>query len=152
MEISSSINQEVVVDKLFRELHSWYGKKFLYMFSNGLPSKQDRDKDDGVINAKRVWARELAKYPLPIIIDALEYAKKRSLEEPPNLPKFLSFCDQARIPDKQQKLTPPKQPMPPHIAKQLRDFVEKGKRGFGLKNSENSGLRRANVLEKKWNI
>lgn len=82
------------VKRVFMMLHGYYGSLFLSKFSTGTVDSSGRDQ--GVANARRVWAHRLRNFDAQTIAAALENCQRQHPEFPPTLPQFVALCDAAR--------------------------------------------------------
>jgi hypothetical protein len=104
------------IDRLFLRFSQMYGKLWLDMWEH-IPM-------DGV---KATWAEDLAGCSADQIRHALDHCKTH-LKFPPTCPEFVALCREFREkPQNVAYLPAPVSRMPPHVAEQLRAFVE-GKR------------------------
>lgn len=104
------------IDRLFMRFSGMYGKHWADMW-DGVPLEQ----------VKAVWAEDLAGCTPEQIRHALDHCKTQ-LKFPPTCPEFVALCRQFRVePQNVPYLPAPVSRMPPHIAEQLKAFVE-GKR------------------------
>jgi hypothetical protein len=104
------------IDRLFMRFSGMYGKHWADLWQ-GIPMEQ----------IKAVWAEDLAGCSAEQIRHALDHCKTH-LKFPPTCPEFVSLCREFRQkPQNVAYLPAPVSRMPPHVAEQLRAFVE-GKR------------------------
>lgn len=92
--------QETSVRNVFQVLHGWYGNLFLSRFITGvvLPEEDENaGEDEGIVNARRMWAFALRTYSGQTIKAALGGVRTAHAEFPPNLPQFEALC-RARMP------------------------------------------------------
>lgn len=82
------------VKRVFMVLHGYYGSLFLSKFSTGMVDSSGRDQ--GVANARRVWAHRLRNFDAQTIATALELCQRQHPEFPPALPQFVALCAAAR--------------------------------------------------------
>ena len=88
------VMQEADVKRVFMVLHGFYGNLFLSKFSTG--ALDDKGEDQGIANARRIWAHGLRSYDGETIKTALSACQTRHPEFPPSLPQFVSLCSAAR--------------------------------------------------------
>jgi hypothetical protein len=82
--------QEADVKRVFMVMHGYYGNLFLSKFSTG--SLDDKGEDQGIANARRIWAHGLKAFDAETIKAALRECQSRHPEYPPSLPQFSSLC------------------------------------------------------------
>lgn len=78
------------VKRVFMVLHGYYGNLFFSKFSTG--SSDGCGGDQGIANARRVWAHGLRDFNDETIKTALRACQQRHLEYPPSLPQFIGLC------------------------------------------------------------
>lgn len=81
---------ETGVKRVFMVLHGFYGNLFLSKFATG---STESGEDQGIANARRVWAHGLRDYDGGTVKAALARCRERHPEFPPSLPQFLQLCD-----------------------------------------------------------
>ena len=76
-----------------------------------------------------MWSDSLGRFDPTDIRHALDSCLSAFPDYPPTLPQFMSLCmdHKRRRAQEATKLAGPKTTMPPHIAKQLREFVERSR-------------------------
>lgn len=77
------------VKNVFKVLHGYYGNLFFTKFSTGV---LDKGEDQGVANARRIWAHGLRDFDGDTIKVALRNCQTRHPEFPPSLPQFKALC------------------------------------------------------------
>ena len=77
------------VKNVFKVLHGYYGNLFFTKFSTGVVENGD---DQGIANARRIWAHGLRDFDANTIKIALRNCQGRHPEFPPSLPQFVSLC------------------------------------------------------------
>ena len=77
------------VKNVFKVLHGYYGNLFFTKFSTGVV---DKGEDQGLANARRIWAHGLRNFDENTIKVALRNCQARHPEFPPSLPQFVSLC------------------------------------------------------------
>lgn len=93
------------IKRVFMVLHGFYGNLFLSKFSTGA---DDGGEDQGIANARRVWAYSLREYDAETIKDALRRCQQHHPEFPPSLPQFVALCAAAK--PREAWRPPPSQP------------------------------------------
>jgi hypothetical protein len=78
------------IKRVFMVLHGFYGNLFLSKFSTG--SVEANGEDQGIANARRIWAYSLREYDADTIKAALRRCQTSHPEFPPSLPQFVSIC------------------------------------------------------------
>lgn len=82
------------VKNVFKVLHGYYGNLFFTKFATGV---KDKGEDQGIANARRIWAHGLRPYDAETIQTALRNCQVRHPEYPPSLPQFAGMCAAAKI-------------------------------------------------------
>lgn len=82
------------VKNVFKVLHGYYGNLFFSKFATGV---MDKGEDQGLANARRIWAHGLRGYDAETIKAALRNCQARHPEYPPSLPQFAGICAAAKI-------------------------------------------------------
>jgi hypothetical protein len=77
------------VKRVFMVLHGFYGNLFLSKFSTGAV---ENGEDQGIANARRIWAHGLSVFDAETIKSALRACQERHSEYPPSLPQFVALC------------------------------------------------------------
>lgn len=96
------------IKRLFMVMHGFYGNLFLSKFATGIV---DSGEDQGIANARRVWAYALREYDADTVKTALRRCQERHPEFPPSLPQFTQLCEAA----KPRKVWRPVVPMQPAL-------------------------------------
>lgn len=81
------------VKNVFKVLHGHYGNLFFTKFSTGVV---ENGEDQGIANARRIWAHGLREFDADTIKVALRNCQTRHTEFPPSLPQFVSLCAAAK--------------------------------------------------------
>lgn len=81
------------VKNVFKVLHGYYGNLFFTKFATGV---MDKGEDQGLANARRIWAHGLRAYDAETIKTALRNCQARHSEYPPSLPQFAALCAAAK--------------------------------------------------------
>jgi hypothetical protein len=81
------------IRRLFMVLHGYYGNLFLSKFATG--SVEDGE-DQGISNARKVWAYGLRRFDGDTIKSALRRCQTAHPEFPPSLPQFSALCEAAK--------------------------------------------------------
>lgn len=81
------------IKRVFMVLHGFYGNLFLSKFSTG---SVENGEDQGIANARRVWAHSLREYDQDTIKAALRRCQTQHTEFPPSLPQFVALCAAAK--------------------------------------------------------
>lgn len=83
--------------RIFQVLHGNYGVLFFSRYETGRlieeVGHEDEGLDEGVLNARNLWARDLRGFDGATIRAALERAKVAHPEFPPNLGQFVALCN-----------------------------------------------------------
>jgi hypothetical protein len=83
--------------RIFKVLHGHYGNLFFSRYQTGrlIDDQKDPDygQDEGVVNARNLWARGLRHFDGATIRMALDRAKVVHPEFPPNLGQFEALCN-----------------------------------------------------------
>jgi hypothetical protein len=77
------------IKRVFMVLHGFYGNLFLSKFATG---SVENGEDQGIANARKVWAYSLRDFDAETIKGALRRCQAAHVEFPPSLPQFLSLC------------------------------------------------------------
>jgi hypothetical protein len=77
------------IKRVFMVMHGYYGNLFLSKFSTG---NVDGGEDQGIANARRIWAYGLRDFDGETVKTALRQCQQRHPEFPPSLPQFVSLC------------------------------------------------------------
>ena len=77
------------IKRVFMILHGFYGNLFLSKFSTGTV---DGGEDQGIANARRVWAYSLRDFDADTVKLALRRCQEQHKEFPPSLPQFMELC------------------------------------------------------------
>jgi hypothetical protein len=80
---------EADVKRVFMVLHGFYGNLFFSKFSTG---SVENGEDQGIANARRIWAHGLRKFDAATIKSALALCQTKHAEYPPSLPQFTVLC------------------------------------------------------------
>jgi hypothetical protein len=82
------------VNRVFAVLHGFYGNLFFSKFATGAV---ENGEDQGIANARRIWAHGLREYDGETIKTALRNCQARHPEYPPSLPQFAGMCAAAKL-------------------------------------------------------
>lgn len=82
------------VNRVFAVLHGFYGNLFFTKFATGAV---EGGEDQGIANARRIWAHGLREYDAETIKTALRNCQVRHPEYPPSLPQFAGMCAAAKL-------------------------------------------------------
>lgn len=82
-------NPEAGVKRVFMVLHGFYGNLFLSKFATGVV---EAGEDQGIANARRIWAHGLREFDVDTVKAALAACQARHPEFPPSLPQFVALC------------------------------------------------------------
>lgn len=93
---------EADVKRVFMVLHGFYGNLFFSKFATGVV---ENDEDQGIANARKIWAHGLRDFDAETIRSALRACQTKHSEFPPSLPQFTSLCS-AHRPRPTFKFTP----------------------------------------------
>lgn len=85
---------EADVKRVFAVMHGFYGNLFFTKFATGAV---ENGEDQGIVNARRIWAHGLREYDAETIKTALRLCQVRHPEFPPSLPQFSGICAAAKI-------------------------------------------------------
>jgi hypothetical protein len=77
------------IRRVFMVLHGYYGNLFLTKYATG---NAEHGEDQGIANARRVWAHSLRDYDAEVVKLALERCRQAHPEFPPSLPQFVALC------------------------------------------------------------
>lgn len=77
------------IKRVFMVLHGFYGNLFLSKWATG---SMEGGEDQGVRNARRVWAHGLRDYSAEVVKAALARCQTVHPEYPPSLPQFVALC------------------------------------------------------------
>jgi hypothetical protein len=80
---------ETDVKRVFMVLHGFYGNLFFTKFATG---QVENNEDQGIANARKIWAHGLRDYDADTIRAALRATQARHPEFPPSLPQFTALC------------------------------------------------------------
>jgi len=80
---------EADVKRVFMVLHGFYGNLFLSKFATGAV---ESGEDQGIANARKIWAHGLRDFDGETIKSALRGCQDRHPEFPPSLPQFVALC------------------------------------------------------------
>ena len=81
---------EADVKRVFMVLHGYYGNLFLSKFATG--ALDDKGEDQGIANARKIWAHGLRDFDAETIKTALRACQAQHSEYPPSLPQFVALC------------------------------------------------------------
>lgn len=84
---------EADVKNVFRVLHGFYGNLFLSKFATG---SVENGEDQGIANARRIWAYSLRGYDAETVKLALRRCQSAHPEFPPSCPQFVALCEAVR--------------------------------------------------------
>lgn len=90
---------------VFKVLHGFYGNLFLSKWAIG--RVEENGEDEGITNARRIWAYGLREFDLDDIKLALRRCQASHPEFPPSLPQFVALCEAAKP---RKTWQPPAQP------------------------------------------
>lgn len=77
------------IKRVFMVMHGFYGNLFLSKFATGIV---ENGEDQGIANARKVWAHSLREHDAETIKGALRRCQTAHPEFPPSLPQFSSLC------------------------------------------------------------
>jgi hypothetical protein len=77
------------IKRVFMVLHGFYGSLFLSKYATG---SLENGEDQGISNARKVWAHSLREYEAETIKGALRRCQSVHAEFPPSLPQFVALC------------------------------------------------------------
>jgi hypothetical protein len=104
------------IKRVFMVLHGFYGNLFLSKFSTG---SVENGEDQGIANARRVWAHSLADYDADTVKLALRRCQQAHPEFPPSLPQFVALCSAIKPREVYQPPAPPALTMSPELREKL---------------------------------
>jgi hypothetical protein len=78
------------IRRVFMVLHGFYGNLFLSKFATGHVTEQG--EDEGIANARRVWAHGLREFDGETVKTALARCQTAHPEYPPSMPQFVALC------------------------------------------------------------
>lgn len=110
------------IKRVFMVLHGFYGNLFLSKFATG---SVENGEDQGIANARKVWAYSLREHDADTIKLALRRCQQAHPEFPPSLPQFLALC--AAIKPREVYQPPPGAPALP-MSPELRERIVKERR------------------------
>jgi len=90
----AAVIAESDVNRVFAVLHGFYGNLFFSKFATGAV---ENGEDQGIANARRIWAHGLRDYDAETIKTALRNCQVRHPEYPPSLPQFSGMCAAAKL-------------------------------------------------------
>lgn len=79
-----------VASDVFRAFHGFYGALFSSKFATG--ALNDKGQDKGTINARAIWADQLARFDHATVKSAIEDCKTAHPAFPPTFPQFEALC------------------------------------------------------------
>lgn len=91
---AAAVIAESDVNRVFAVLHGFYGNLFFSKFATGAV---ENGEDQGIANARRIWAHGLREYDAETIKTALRTCQVRHPEYPPSLPQFSGMCAAAKL-------------------------------------------------------
>lgn len=77
------------INNVFKVMHGFYGNLFFSKFATG---QVESGEDQGMVNARRIWAYGLREFDADTIKAALRQCQDRHPEFPPSLPQFVALC------------------------------------------------------------
>lgn len=83
------------VNNVFKVLHGFYGNLFFSKFATGQVEREGGE-DQGIANARRIWAFGLREFDADTIRTALRQCQERHPEFPPSMPQFVALCAAAK--------------------------------------------------------
>lgn len=104
------------IRRVFMVLHGFYGNLFLNKFSTG---SVESGEDQGIANARRIWAYSLSEYDTDTIKLALRRCQERHPEFPPSLPQFVALCSAIKPREVYRPPAPPALTMSPELREEL---------------------------------
>jgi hypothetical protein len=81
------------INSVFKVLHGFYGNLFFSKFATG---QVENGEDQGIANARRIWAHGLRDFDADTIRTALRHCQDRHPEFPPSMPQFAALCAAAK--------------------------------------------------------
>lgn len=106
------------VRRVFMVLHGFYGNLFLSKFATG---QVENGEDQGIANAKRIWAHGLRDYDNETIRLALGRLQHSHPEFPPSCPQFMALCAAIKPREIYKPPAPPALTMSPELSAKLRE-------------------------------
>lgn len=104
------------IRRVFMVLHGFYGNLFLNKFSTG---SVENGEDQGIANARRVWAHSLREYDADTVKAALRRCQQAHPEYPPSLPQFASLCAAIKPREVYRPPAPPALTMSPELSEKI---------------------------------
>lgn len=97
-QVFESVIDESDVKHVFKVLHGFYGNLLLSKFATGRVVEKGAHKgeDEGIVNARAIWAHALRKHGPETIKVALARCQAAHPEFPPSAPQFVALCDASR--------------------------------------------------------
>lgn len=108
--------EDVGIKRVFMVLHGFYGSLFLNKFSTG---SVENGEDQGMANARRVWAHSLRDFDGETVKLALRRCQQAHPEYPPSLPQFVSLCSAIKPREVYQPPAPPALTMAPELREKM---------------------------------
>lgn len=100
------------IKRVFMVMHGFYGSLFLSKFATG---SVENGEDQGIANARKVWAYSLREYDAETIKGALRRCQTAHPEFPPSLPQFLALCAAIKPRETLKSPAPPALEMSPEL-------------------------------------
>lgn len=127
------------IRRVFMVLHGFYGNLFLNKFSTG---SVENGEDQGIANARRVWAHGLQDYDADTVKAALRRCQHAHPEFPPSLPQFVALCAAIKPREAYKPPAPPALTMSPELSEKIiaENRQKLAEIAQALKDQEESGL------------
>lgn len=97
-QVFESVINEADIKYVFQVLHGYYGNLFLTKWATGrvVDKGPHKGEDEGIVNARRIWAHSLKEYGVETIKLALRRCQAAHPEFPPSAPQFVALCAACR--------------------------------------------------------
>lgn len=137
--------EESGIKRVFMVMHGYYGNLFLSKFASG---NTDGGEDQGIANARKVWAYGLRDYDTDTIKAALRRCQQHHPEFPPSLPQFLAICAAAKPRETYKPPAPPALTMSQELRDDyLRAHREKAQAAVDKLKAEQDGVSGLDLLK-----
>jgi hypothetical protein len=85
---------ESMARNVFKVLHGFYGNLFSSKYATGRAVEDGpcRGEDEGMVNARRIWAHGLSAFDVETVKAALRQCQQAHPEFPPSLPQLVMLC------------------------------------------------------------
>jgi hypothetical protein len=104
------------IKRVFMVLHGFYGNLFLTKFATG---SVENGEDQGIANARRIWAYSLSEYDGDTVKLALRRCQQAHPEFPPSLPQFVALCSAIKPRQEYKPPPPPALSMSPELREKI---------------------------------